>query len=193
MSRFRKIDPRIWNDEKFRLLSDHGKLVFFLLLTHPNMTSLGAMRATLPGLAEEIGWTAEGFREAFREGLQQGMIEHDGKAHLIALPAFLKYNSPESPNVIKAWANSVDLLPECNLRTATISRLFDLAESKSQAFQKAFREAFGEAFGEAWRHPSLNKKKEKEKEQKSLPSHEYTTEVDWSTEQAQGTREAVTA
>lgn len=47
MARYRKIDSRIWNDAKFRELSDNGKLVFLMLLTHPSMTSLGAMRATV--------------------------------------------------------------------------------------------------------------------------------------------------
>lgn len=46
MSYFRKIDVRIWNDAKFRALSHHGKLTFIMLLTHPNMTALGAMRTT---------------------------------------------------------------------------------------------------------------------------------------------------
>jgi hypothetical protein len=59
MSQYRKVDTRIWNDAQFCGLSDDGKLVFLLLLTHPNMTSLGAMRATLAGLAEEIGWEPE--------------------------------------------------------------------------------------------------------------------------------------
>jgi hypothetical protein len=56
MARYRKIDPRIWNDQKFRELSDDAKIVFFLLLTHPHMTALGAMRATVAGLAAELGW-----------------------------------------------------------------------------------------------------------------------------------------
>ena len=28
MSRYRKLDPRLWNDEKVRRLTDHGKLAF---------------------------------------------------------------------------------------------------------------------------------------------------------------------
>jgi hypothetical protein len=55
MARYRKIDPRIWNDAKFRALLDDAKFVFMLLLTHPHMTALGAMRATLAGSAAELG------------------------------------------------------------------------------------------------------------------------------------------
>lgn len=64
MARFRKIDPRIWNDEKFRTLSDKGKLAFLFILTHPAMTCLGAMRASFEGLAAELHWAAKRFRSA---------------------------------------------------------------------------------------------------------------------------------
>lgn len=142
MSRYRKVDPRIWNDEKFRSLSDDAKLVFFMLLTHPNMTALGAMRATVGGLAEEMGWGLERFREAFREALSKGMAEHDQKACLVMLPKFLKYNPPESPNVVKAWADSLDLLPECGLKTRVITESVAFLKGKSKAFQEALPEAF---------------------------------------------------
>lgn len=152
-AKYRKIDTRIWNDAKFSNLSDQGKLVFFMLLTHPNMTSLGAMRASLAGLAEELGWLPEAFREAFREALAKGMVEHDQKACLIALPNFVKYNPPESPNVVKAWAAAADLLPECRLKTLVIQRA------------KAFAEGFGEAFAKAYLKTMPNQEQEQEQEQ----------------------------
>ncbi|RTL48875.1 MAG: hypothetical protein EKK46_15120 [Rhodocyclaceae bacterium] len=142
MARYRKIDPRIWNDEKFRAMSDNGKLAFLFLLTHPHMTALGAMRATIAGLAEELGWGTEAFREAFAEALLKGMAEHDPKACLIALPNFIRYNSPESPNVVKAWVGALDLLPECMLKNRTITRAKAFAEALPEAFAKALPEAF---------------------------------------------------
>ena len=142
MARYRKIDPRIWNDAKFRELSDNGKLVFFMLLTHPNMTALGAMRATLAGLAEELGWDAKAFQEAFRDVLSKGMAEHDSKACLVALPNFLKYNPPESPNVVKAWLSALDLLPECGLKTRVIAGAGDFAKGLTHGFAEALPEVF---------------------------------------------------
>jgi hypothetical protein len=142
MARYRKIDPRIWNDAKFRDLSDNGKLTFFMLLTHPNMTALGAMRATLSGLAEELGWPAEAFRGAFHEVISKGMAEHDQKACFVSLPHFLKYNAPESPNVVKAWVGALDLLPECSLKTRVVARSGDFAKGLTQGFAEALPEAF---------------------------------------------------
>ena len=64
MARYRKIETRIWNDQKFNELSDDGKLLLLMLLTHPHLTSIGAMRATLPGLASELHWSLERLQQA---------------------------------------------------------------------------------------------------------------------------------
>lgn len=157
MSRYRKVDPRIWNDEKFRALTKDGKLVFFMLLTHPAMTALGAMRATIAGLAEELGWPVEDFREAFTDVLSQGMAEHDPKACLIALPKFIRYNAPESPNVVKAWIGALDLLPECALKMTVLHRAKAMAEGMQEGFGKAFREAFANAMPNQEQKPKQKK------------------------------------
>jgi hypothetical protein len=142
VAHYRKIDTRIWNDEKFRSFTDNGKLAFFFLLTHPNMTAIGAMRATIPGLAAEIGWSAKGFGEAFREGASKGMARHDETACLVWLPNFIRYNPPENPNVLKAWVKSVEYLPECDLTTEAIQSVKAFAEGLGEAFAKALPEAF---------------------------------------------------
>ena len=64
MAIYRKVSTRIWNDERFMSLPDTSKFVFLFLLTHPNMTSIGAMRGTIPGLAAELSWPEKDFRAA---------------------------------------------------------------------------------------------------------------------------------
>ena len=164
MARYRKVDPRIWNDAKFRRLSDSAKLVFFMLLTHPNMTALGAMRATVSGLAEELGWELKAFREAFQEVLSEGMAEHNQKACFLSLPNFLKYNPPESPNVVKAWIGAIDLLPECEQKTLVLQRSKAFAEGLSEGFAKALPEAFAKGM------PYQEQEQEREQEQDSKPT-----------------------
>jgi len=166
MAKYRKIDPRIWNDAKFRALSDQAKLVFFMLLSHPNMTALGAMRATPSGLAEELAWEPEAFREAFAEVLSKGMAEHDKKACLVALPNFLKYNPPESPNVVKAWVSAIDLLPECGLKTRVIAG--------AGGFAKGLSQGFGEALPQAFAKPMPIQEQEQEQEQEVNASASLT-------------------
>lgn len=161
MARYRKVDPRIWNDAKFRSMTDNGKLAFLFLLTHPHMTALGAMRATPAGLAAELEWTAEGFRKAFQEALSKGMAKVDEKACFIWLPKFLKYNRPENPNVLKAWGAAWDLLPECELKIEVFQQFKAFAEQLPEGFRKAFREA--------WVKPSPNQEQEPEQEPEPKP------------------------
>lgn len=174
MPRYRKIDPRIWNDEKFASLRDDAQLAFLFVLTHPLMTSLGALRGSPEGLAgERYGWTPEkkdlreGFREAFGELARKGLLKIDPKG-LIFVPNFLKYNRPESPNVIKAWKGALDLLPECPLLEETLKR----AEACVCAMSKAYAEAFREAFAEELEKPSSKAMPNPEQEQEQEPEQE---------------------
>lgn len=142
--RFRKVDVRIWNDSAFMAFSDDAKLVFLFLLTHPNLTSLGAMRATRAGLAEELGWPLPKFSRALAAITRAGAAEHDPAAAFLWLPNFLRYNSPENRNVVIGWAKALDLLPECALR----GRLLEHARRHCEASETpgvagGFREAFG--------------------------------------------------
>lgn len=147
MARYRKVDPRIWNDEKFRALSDDAKLTFLFLLTHPHMTAIGAMRSTVPGLAAEMGWELERYAKAFAEPLAKGMAKHDPVAAMIWLPKFIRYNAPENPNVLKAWGSALDLLPECDLTREAIQSVKAFAEGLPKAFAEALPEPFAKGFG----------------------------------------------
>ena len=149
MAHYRKIDVRIWNDAKFNILPHLGKLIFVLLITHPSMTMLGAMRTTPEGLAAELNEDLEAFREAFEEVLSKGLAKYDRAASCVWLPNFLKYQSAESPNVIRNWVSQVEFIPECQLKTLAIAGLRAYAEGLSEPFAKAFREAFTKAFPES--------------------------------------------
>ena len=139
MAHYRKIDTRIWNDEKFCSLTPMGKLAFFFILTHPNMTCLGAMRGTRIGLENELD---EVLPEAFMEVFMKGFVKDDPKAKIIVIPNFLKYNKPENPNVVIGWSKASDLIPECDMKVELLQSAKGFVEGISEAFAKAFDKAF---------------------------------------------------
>jgi len=171
MARYRKIDPRIWNDEKFRHVSDDAKLIFFLLLTHPHMTALGAMRATLVGLAAELGWPGNRFRRGFAQLLQQAMVQYDQGAACIWLPHFLKYNRPESPNVVRSWGSSLDLLPECPLKGRVLQGCRNLVDRLPQGFREGLPEPFRKGM------PNQDQDQDKEPEPEPEPEEECSPPI----------------
>jgi hypothetical protein len=150
VGRYRKIDPRIWNDEKFRALSDRGKLAFIFVLTHPAMTCVGAMRGTVNGLAAELGWKPTAMREAIGETVRAGMIELNTEAAYIGVPRFLRYNEPEGPNsVTKAWVNAIDLIPECHEKRVLLERCRAYLRARSPGFNSKINGPIWRLLGDA--------------------------------------------
>ena len=136
MARYRKIDPRVWNDEKFHTFTDDGKLAFLFVLTHPHLTALGAMRGTLDGLARELGWSPRRFRVALTDAIRHGIVEVNEASAYVGLTNFLRYNEPEGPNsVTHAWVEALDRIPECDERRALIKRCGAYLSAKSPEFK----------------------------------------------------------
>ena len=167
MAKYRKVSTVIWNDAKFVSLSDDGKLLFLFILTHPHMTSLGAMRATPAGLAAELGWLPERLSEAFDEALSRGLVKADIQASCVYLPRFIKHNPPESANVVKAWAKALELIPECGLKQQAIQGVNDYVAASS----KAFRKALGK-MPEAFAKSCPNQEQEQEQDINTLSTRE---------------------
>ena len=153
MARYRKIDPRIWNDAKFMRIGPMGQMLFLYVLTHPNMTMLGMLRSTKEAIAFERGWDLSAFNQVFELALTLGLLEYD-PVGLIACPNFLKYNEPESITVVKSWGKIQDFLPECDLYFKYLKRAKEYCQKRGEAFEKAFNEAFREAKFEANTEPS---------------------------------------
>lgn len=150
--RYRKIDPRMWGDEKFRALSKpqpNAQTLWQYLLTGPHTNGCpGLYHIGELAISEALGWPLKGFRKAFQEIFQKGMAEADWEARVIYIPQAKKYDPPESPNVLKKWARDFDEIPECNLKAQFLQDFKAFMEGFREGFREAFREAFAKAFGE---------------------------------------------
>lgn len=165
MSRHRKIDVRMWGDAKFRSLSaakPNAQTLWVYLLTGPHTTSIpGLFMAGQAALAEALNWPLEGFREAFSELLNKGMVKADWKARVVFVPNAILYNQPESINVIKSWRIYWDEIAECQLKVEAHQRL------------KAFLEGIGEGWAQTFisycARARFNQEQEQEQDKTPLP------------------------
>lgn len=93
-------------------------------------------------MAEELNWDVEAFDLALGEAIALGMVEADLKARVFWLPNAVKHNPPASVNVIKSWARSFELLPECSLKDKAYEALkaacYGVSDAMGTAFDKAF-------------------------------------------------------
>lgn len=177
MARYRKIDVRVWNDGKFRSLSappPNAQTLWLYLLTNPDTTSIpGLFCAGEAALSEALRWPLAGFRKAFVELMEKGMVKASWQDRVVWIPNAIRYNPPESPNVVLAWAKAWDNVPECPLRAEALEHLRRFVQTLRPAFLKAFTEGFAEAFPEAFQEdssqPSPNQNQEPEPEPEQEP------------------------
>lgn len=159
---YRKVMVRMWADAKVMALSRPqpcGQVLWIHLLA-------GEQTDVIPGLfkigeaafAEQLGWSLEGMRDAFREVMSYGLAKADWKARLVFVPKAINHNPPQSINVVKSWVSAWERLPECDLKVEAWHTL--------KAFLDGMPEAFGHAFLEACPKPCAIQEQEQEQEQK---------------------------
>ena len=177
MARFRKVDPRIWNDAKFASLSGEAKLMFLYLLTSPSMTVLGALPMRASAVAEELGLDSERYGKRYQELYQRGMVEYDSRG-LFWVRNYMKYNGPDNPKVVISWSSALDLLPECPLLYKVLESARNHCVSRGKGFPKAFTDTLGNCLKYGMSYGMPNKEKEKEKEKEYLDVSDETSSSD---------------
>lgn len=178
--RYRKVATRIWADREFRRLSrpqPNGQSLFFYLLTGRETAIIpGVLAAREAGMAEELGWPLEAFREAFAEvsgeafskglrGAEKAMAKADWDAGLVFVPKAIAHNPPQSPNVVTSWRETWDELPECDLKAEAYRELRAFMEGMGEAFLKAFDKAIPKPSWKVSPKARPNQEQEQEQEQ----------------------------
>lgn len=150
---YRRIDIRMWGDQRFRALSSpnpNAQTLWIYLLTGPHTEAIpGLSIAGEAMLAEALGWSLKAFREAFREAFAKGLVKADWQARVLWIPNAIRYNPPESPNVVKSWGKLFDRVPECELKAEAWRGLKAFVEGLGEGFREAFLKGFGEGYGES--------------------------------------------
>lgn len=111
---YRKIDPRLWDDEKFIDLLAVEKLLWLYILTGPHTTSLPGlwivgMGEFVDGLRLEAKYLEKGFARLER----MGRLIRNPRVRVIRVPNAPRYNRPDNARVLKSWFKLWSDIPEC--------------------------------------------------------------------------------
>lgn len=111
---YRKIDPRMWDDERFATLSQTTKLVWLLILTGPHTTPLpGLSNVGVAALAESSRYDADTVSRGLAELSRAGMVEFNPTCRVLRVPNAPKYNPCSNPKVLKGWFSLFKSVPDC--------------------------------------------------------------------------------
>ena len=175
-SRYRKIDPRVWTDEKFRrLTADEQRIALYALTAQTNRIGLFSFS---PGKAsEDLGTLPQTFQKGFLKVCQTLNWEWDSEARVLFLPTWWKYNQPENSNNMIGNLKDLDDLPETPLLERFSMNKAYLTESLKETFSQTFSKRYIQR--SLKRSPSQEQEKEQEQEQDMPPAVDLKFEEFW--------------
>lgn len=169
MAKYRPIDVRLWNDQKFLSLSDDGRMLWlFLLTTTSTLPIPGVVVGGPAALSEQLGWPVERFREGFAELLSRGLsVRADFDARLVWLTKAIKRWPPQNPNMVKGWSETWEDVPECPMKHEIWQALRESCERWPEPFAEGFPEP--SVNGSGMGMPNQEQEQEQEEEMSGKP------------------------
>ncbi len=166
-ARYRKIDPRIWTDEKFRQLSgEQQRIALYIITAQSNRIGLFSFS---PGKAcEDLGALPTTFRKGFEKVYQTLNWEWDSEARVLYLPTWWRYNQPENANNVIGNLKDLDDLPETPLLKRFSTNMAYVSKDLIETFTQTLAERYPQH--SLKRSPSQEQEQEQKQEQKTPPA-----------------------
>lgn len=113
--RYQKVEVNTWNDEKFSLLSQDGKLMFLYFLTCPHSNSIGAYVVKKGYISDDLRWNPKKVNDVLSELQKIGLVRYDNMFSVVVVMNYLKHNTIENPNQCKNAVKTFMSLPKTEL------------------------------------------------------------------------------
>ena len=126
--KYRKLDPRIWRDEKFATLTPDEKLVAVYCLT-AQVNRCGIFVFSPAMAAEELGTSPQTFAQRFARVISALRWRWDDSTRVLYFPRWWRYNHPENTNVLKGCLSDLAELPQTPLLAEFYGNETDLTET----------------------------------------------------------------
>ena len=167
-AKFRKVDPRVWTDEKFRKLKSEEKLLALWMLTSVRVNRCGIVLWS-PGLAsEETGIPVSRIDTVCHTVCHTLNWIHDTVSHTVFLARWWRYNRPDNPKALAGALSDLHDLPENGLKSSLVVAANDLPIGMREMYLSHLDTVYHTVC-----HTVSSQEQEKEKEQEK---DEYSSE-----------------
>ena len=113
--RYFRVSIRFWDDEKSASWPDYVKLAAIYYMTCKHRQLEGIYVLPIQYATVDIGWSAKKVGRAIQVLENEGFLRFDTSCNLVLLRNSLKYQTPESENVIKGALRRIKDLPKSPL------------------------------------------------------------------------------
>ncbi len=147
MAEYGKIFKKLWNNARFRLLSNDAKLLLLYLYSSPHANTIGFFIIAQSYISEDLGWLPERLGKPFMELLESRWINYDYSSRVVLIRNWFKYNKIDNDNQYKKAAAEFSEIPQTILFQQYIEILETLPEGLHKGLLKPLRERFGKGYG----------------------------------------------
>ena len=135
-----RVSPRIWTHG----FSEDARTLALYLLTGPHRTTEGLYRLPLFYAAADLGWRPKRLQKPLQELLADGFIDYDSEHEIVFIRHALRYQAPANPNMMRAAAVRLAMLPETRLFPAFFEAACRYAKPFAQRLPQLLPERFGQ-------------------------------------------------
>jgi hypothetical protein len=141
---YRRVHPAIWDDLDFVEANDFDRVLYFLLLTGPQVSALpGLQHEGFGALAERLRRPLDMVLAGFERLAVTGFAFYDERTRVVWVPNAPRYNEAGSPNHIRAWWNRWSEFPKCKFKIQHIPNLRRHAQLERSTHLEAWNATFG--------------------------------------------------
>ena len=115
MAEYAKIYKKMWNNSKFRNLTEDAKFLWVYILSCPHSSLSGIFVITQLYIQSDLGWLAKRLDKAFAILLAKDFIGYDYDNAVILIPAWFEHNNFTSNNQLKKANAELSELPQTYL------------------------------------------------------------------------------
>lgn len=137
MAKYRKIDPRIWNDEKFQTLSPVDRYLAMYCLTG-QCNRIGIFKFSLALASEDTGIPFDELNERLDRVCHTLSWKHDKTRRVLYFPNWWKYNNPGSDKTMTGIMADIHEVPQTPLLNEFKCNTRHLSKSVSDTLSSFF-------------------------------------------------------
>jgi hypothetical protein len=134
------INTKIWSNARFRVISDEVKLLYFYVLTHPNLSDLGTLPGEVMRDTTDLGWPTKTFYTVINYSMQ--LIRYDKVGDFLWLPDYFLHNPVTSVKSMEDWESTQMNLPRCPLKHRVMLEASLVVKQFSNDLQDALPDSF---------------------------------------------------
>jgi hypothetical protein len=156
-AKFRKIDPRIWTDERFVALDSDGKLLALWILTSTRINRCGILIWSAGLASDETGLSRDCIDTVFDTVCHTMNWPYDTVSKALFMPRFFKHNTPPNPKALKGMLSDLDDIPTFDVKPLLLEALRYIPDKLKILYKEQIQYRID-------RVSAQEKEKEKEKE-----------------------------